>query len=415
VRAFPKRDSRNHRFRLAAFVGALLFALHGCFDVSAHRVGSAFAGILLLGAAMPRPLHRNTSRLAPLAFRAVAILLLTAGLSWLAAAQWQLALPGSLGAEMLRTQVVLANRARSFPTAVSLATRAMAWTPLDWQLYFLRAVALVNQNQPQPALADFRRARFLEPNAWEVPLEEGRVWATSQPPLALVAWREALRRAGRERAEAFRRMIRIAEQFNRNLLGPLEQLSHTHGDLVLAFIERLHQEPFQRAIDRLLDEDPDLHAVSKATRPAFFAMWSERGDLSRLLEEVEQHPDWMAFAWRGVAKYQAQQGDRRGAVELVMRFTPRPALPQINSSASVDELERTLAGDPANYAAGFALYQRQEADGRFDDALNTLRHFTEQRTAPAYFAYLESQAWARRSDWDRAWSAWQRYAAAVHL
>src|SRR5205085_4510478 len=54
-RVFPLREGTNQRFRVAAFIAALLFALHGVLDVSAHRVGTAFTALFLLGLAVRRP------------------------------------------------------------------------------------------------------------------------------------------------------------------------------------------------------------------------------------------------------------------------------------------------------------------------------------------------------------------------
>ena len=45
---FPLRVGTNQGYRLAALIAALLFALHGIIDVSAHWVGRAFAAVLFL-------------------------------------------------------------------------------------------------------------------------------------------------------------------------------------------------------------------------------------------------------------------------------------------------------------------------------------------------------------------------------
>src|SRR5207248_5195468 len=100
---------------------------------------------------------------------------------------------------------IIASRGLNFDEAINLTTRALNWAPLDWELYYLRATAEVGQHEPaQKALDDFRRARFLEPNSDSVPLQEGFVWLRVRQDLALVAWREALRRAGTERKDIFR-------------------------------------------------------------------------------------------------------------------------------------------------------------------------------------------------------------------
>ncbi len=411
-RAFPRDESRNYRLRLGGFVAAALFAIHGLFDVSGHRVGTAMGAVFLLGAALPRDAEARTKWL-PFLFRFVAVALIVCGAAWTASVRWQRPLPGSLGAEMLRDSAASANRSRNYAEATTQATTALAWTPLDWQLYFVRALAEANQRDRRHALDDFRRARFLEPNAYEVPLEEGIVWSTIDARLALPAWREALERAGSERAEAYARMLRQADQFNPRLLPRLHELSMAHSDLVLTYLSRLHGDPFNAAIAELLAKDPELAKLSDTQRAQLLEMWSERGDLAQLAQLIQRHPDWLPAASSGVEKFRAEQRDFRGAVELALRFGVRPALPQITTDRPPTELQQTLAIDPANYAVGFALYRQQRQHGQLDDALLTVRHFTESKRAPAYFYYLEADCWAAKGEWERAWAAYQKFAAAT--
>ena len=75
-------------------------------------------------------------------------------------------------------------------------------------------------------------------------------------------------------------------------------------------------------------------------------------------------------------------------------------------------LESQFRASPDNYAVGFELYRAQKQAGRIDDALNTVRHFSDRRSSPAYFHYLEAQLWAEKQNYDRAWSAWLKFHAA---
>src|SRR5207253_10665081 len=113
-----------------------------------------------------------------------------------------------VGAGNTKQLTIVASRGHNFGEATNLATRALNWAPLDWELYYLRATAEIGQREPtQKALDDFRRARFLEPNSESVALQEGFVWLRVRPDLALVAWREALRRAGPERKDVLRTIV----------------------------------------------------------------------------------------------------------------------------------------------------------------------------------------------------------------
>src|SRR5207245_3972963 len=134
-------------------------------------------------------------------------------------------LPGAVGVGNDKQLAVVASRGHNFGEAIRLTTGALNWAPLDWELYYLRATAEIGQREPvQEALDDFRRARFLEPNSESVPLQEGFVWLRVRPDLALVAWREALRRAGTERKDIFRTMMfsaKLRETAARQIIRPV--------------------------------------------------------------------------------------------------------------------------------------------------------------------------------------------------
>ena len=50
--------------------------------------------------------------------------------------------------------------------------------------------------------------------------------------------------------------------------------------------------------------------------------------------------------------------------------------------------------------------------GRTDEALLTVRHFTERPRPPSYFHFLEGESWAVKGNWERAWKAWEKFDAA---
>ena len=231
-RAFPFVEGTNQWFRLAALIGTLLFALHGLVDVSGHRVGTAFAGIFLFGMTLRRPLRRRASVGLTNSFRVFGLVLVVVGLSWIVAVYREVPLPGSVGVDVEKHLASTANVGRSFNETIERSTRALVWAPLDWQLYFQRALGEVGaQRPPADALDDFRRARFLEPASFEVPYQEGVAWLMRDRLLALTAWREALRRAGAERPELYARMLSTAGTLNPGFSRTLEELGDTQPDL----------------------------------------------------------------------------------------------------------------------------------------------------------------------------------------
>jgi hypothetical protein len=106
----------------------------------------------------------------------------------------------------------------------------------------------VKLKQTQNAVDDFRRARFLEPIAYEVPLAEGNAWLPYFPMLAVTAWREALRRAGPLRPEVYTSML-SASLRSPEVSPILEAIGLSEPDLALPYINRISDASFNHALE----------------------------------------------------------------------------------------------------------------------------------------------------------------------
>ena len=410
-RVFPLRPGTNQGYRLGALIAALLFAIDGIIDVSGHQVGTAFAAIFLLGLSLHRPLCLKPSPWISISFRFVGLLLLGTGLALVVAARGEKLLPGSVGVSSAKQLSALADRDRNFSETIALTTRALLWAPLDWQLYLTRAVAEVELSRSANAIDDFHVARFLEPIAYEVPLAEGNAWLPYQPMLTATAWREALRRAGSLGPEVYASMLSDASLTNPEVGPFLEEIGLSKHDLTLPYLDRLSGARFNGTFAQVLRNDPTLQSFSETEKLALFALWSERGDPEEIFRAVEQDPEWLGYAWLGVAKYKASKGDFRAAYDLIQRYGEPVALPRVVSNLSLQDLENRLRAAPYNAGVGYELYRAQMQNGRVDDALLTVGRFSERPNAPPYFHFLEAQCWAEKQDWERAWNAWQAFQA----
>jgi len=411
-RVFPLRVGTNQGYRLATLIAALLFAIHGIVDVSGHQVGTAFAAIFLLGLSLHRPLSLKRSQWTSISFRFVGLVLLAAGLSLVVAASSAKLLPGSVGVSSAKQLSTQADREGDYNETIALTTRALGWAPLDWQLYLTRAIAEIELNQATNAVDDFRRARFLEPIAYEVPLSEGNGWLQYRPVLAVAAWREALRRAGPLRPEVYSSILSDASLRNPDVSPFLEAIGLSEHDLALPYLDRLSNASFNRALTQLLRNDPNLQSFSETEKLALFAVWSERGNPEEISRAIEQRPEWLGYAWLGMAKYKASKNDFRAAYELAQRYGEPVALPRVATNFSLQDLESRFAAAPYNYGIGYELYRAEVQSGHVDDALLTARHFSERPNSPGYFHFLEAQCWAEKQNWERAWKAWQAFHAA---
>ncbi len=404
---FPLHEGTNQRFRLATLIAVILFALHGLVDVSGHRVGTAYAGIFLLGMALRRPVECRVSKWLAWTFRLIGLVIFLAGMAWIIGTRNELSLPGAVGVEVEMRKASAANQARDFNDAMARTTRALEWAPLKWQLYFSRAIGRVGGRRPRgEAEADFRRARFLEPNAYEVPYQEGIVWLARDPTLTVSAWREAIRRVGAQRVETYAHMLTMAPQEGTIVHRGLEEIGLASPDLALVYLQRATGTDFNGALRKLIEQNPRLDAFSSDERGKLFALWAERGDSDNFLRTVEAHPDWMQDAWLSVARVQAKRKRFREACEIVRRFSKPPTLPQAETDVPLEQLRQKYATNPDNAGIGYQLYREDMKAGLIDDALAIVRHFTERPDSPRYFSALEAEAWAGKGNWERAWNAW---------
>ena len=409
-RVMPLQVGTNQRFRLAALIGVILFALHGLLDVSGHCVATAYCAMFLLGLSLHRPTQLQFSKTIQWTFRILGIVFLAIGLSWTTARRSMAMLPGSVGADNAKQLAAVASRGHNFAGAIDLSTRALNWAPLDWQLYFLRGTAEVAQGEPaQKALDDFRRARFLELNSEAVPLQEGLVWLPSRPELAEIAWREALRRAGTQRQHVFRTMMLTAKLQDPNARAIIRRLAFSERDLALVYFAQLNAEEFRPAFSKFFDVDPDLTAMTAEEKRELFQLWDNRGDINALVAAVNKHPEWLQYTWRSIAKYRGSTGDFHGACELMKKFDSNVAFPAEETGQSIEQLRERVYHTTNDFSAAYSLYRQQMNRGLIDDALTTIRHFTEFRSPPTYFYFLEAQAWAAKNNWERSWNAWQAF------
>lgn len=406
-RAWPLQVGTNQRFRIAALIGALVFALHALINVSAHNPGTAYAALFLLGLSLHRPTHLRLSRAVPWIFRIVGLVLLAVGLAWVVGWRTLAMQPGAVGMRNAKHLAAVASRGRNFTEAIDVVTGALDWAPLDGELYFLRATAELGHrpSSPQVALDDFRRARFLEPNSYSIPLQEGFAWLPLRPELAASAWAEALHRAGNDRPQVFRSIISIASMRNPIARGIIEQLAFKEPLLAVEYLGQLPATEFHDALMKFVEPDPDLTRLTTKEKRELFHLWRERGGLSSLVPVIDRHPDWLPLAWRAVASSRAAAGDYRAACALMQQFGSDAVFPPLDTGHSIEELD-TRAHQENGFRAGLTLYRQQMDRGDIDGALATARYFVGNSQSPAYFHLLEAQALAGKQEWRQSWKAW---------
>jgi hypothetical protein len=464
VRHWPERSAASFYLLSAIAVGVIAFLAHGLVDVSGHRLGTLWPMIFLasllrdsrnedklertgtmnrsglnVGQASRLPSERKvlpTSRRQGVssagempaarygsskepeqrrgvsrAYRLAAVLLAMTASAWLLSAFGAAPFPTSASLERVRRDLVRAHDMRSFDFVIRLANEGLRFAPLNWELYFHRALA---QARLSPHLdemqMDFRRARFLEPNMVAVPFEEGQVWLAREPRLALGAWNAALRRAGPDKAALYRQMLSDAAG-TPEIRDDLRALALDEPELLLVFLAQATPQEAAVELDRVLTEDPTLKTLAREQQKVFFLLWAKHGNKELLHESFRANPAWLETGWPAYALVLAGRGNVQEACELVSSRVAEPALPAFTLQKPVAELRRALLLSTNDFVIGFALYQAQLAANETDDALETLRKLTAAPDCPRYFFYLHAQIAMKRGAWEDAWRAWKKFLA----
>jgi hypothetical protein len=407
-RALPLENKSGESMRRALIVAVIVFAVHGLVDVSGHRPGSLFVALLIAGMALPVRADERASRITPVVFRSLGVvLLLLAG--WWGGSLRGWPVPPTTGT-LARLMTNLQPPRFAPDAAARIATDALRIAPLDWTLYFRRGAAEVTLgNQVDAAQADFAAARALNPFWYALSLEEGQIWINAnEPDLAVDAWADGLHRAGPMAPEAYREMVGRSPEHS-IMRQDLAALAFDRNDYLLALLPTSDPNEAEALIDHLLEVDRRLQDFNAAQRAQLFDAWWAKGDPVQMMEIVHEHPEWDSQTWSYQARFAARENDFHAADDLAAHWVRRPAIPQLASHRPLADLTADFKNDPASLPAGLELFFAQVDAGDPDDALATLHALEQLPHRPAYLAYLAAQLNANKGDWAAAWSAWQDY------
>jgi hypothetical protein len=416
----PLRTADDRPLRTVAAVALLIFAIHGFVDVSGHRIGTMFQAIFVMGLALRgdgegRGPWRMPARWPAWLFRIVGVFLLAVGLTWIAAAQGWVLVPGEQGVEALDQAANRAIQRRDERAIERDMNQALAWEPLGWRLYFRRGDARAYlPGETEAAAEDFRRARYLEPFLGALPMDETLIWLTAgQPDLALSALLDACRREPDRAGEFVGRAVQTARALfpgDPDFVPRLGQIAVDTPAILLAYLDQLEPPESVQFIESCVRQGRALEDLPPAGKTRFFRFWSNRGDTRAMAEAMKRRRDWQELGWRWWAQALAHDGDFQQACSVAERQATAPRIPAIDPSArSLEELERDADATPSDVALALQLSEAQTHAGKLVDAFNTLHRGAAQPDAPVYLRYLEARAAAAAGRWDQAWDAWEAY------
>jgi O-antigen ligase len=407
---FPFTPGTERRLRMAAVISVCAFALHAFFDVSGHRIGSAWPALFLAGTAVHPERTFVVSSWVPRVFRFAGLLLIALSAWWFASIFGMERFPTSAQRYRLDEQLGTAITNQAFPLALDLASKNLRIAPLDWSAYHSRATAEAAQHLRSQAKQDFAIARYLLPfwpDSW---LKQGAAWAIGGDIDDAFATWTAMIRQFPENAPGLYREIYQFVQGDPDLVDRWRILGRENRECLLIFFRSASPAEFQIELNRLLAQDPELKVFDASEKTLVFRAWYDRGDKLDLAEALRTHPDWERIAWQELAHILAEYGDYGAACEIVQKYAQLPTIPDLARDASVANLEMQVRLYPNEVDTAAALCVALAKAGRIDESLLRIEATRRRAGSPSYLAVLEAQLWAGKGDWRKAWSALARFA-----
>lgn len=366
----------DHGLRRGLLCALGAFALHSLVDVPAHRIGSLWPALLIVGLLWPGPSPSTP----PVASR-----LTGRTMRWLPLGMLALAC-GFL----------------------SLAPQELSKrSPLAWQAYFAKAQTGLHQGKPAPeALTEFLRARFLEPHSALLPLVESEIWLQTHPTFAVQAWQETLRREPLRAKERFDRFLRQALTQPGAFSWPtLAQLAGGEPALTAVLLNHAPKEAWDALFPQLKLDSATLLTAEAADREAILAMLSHRMGHETFRQFLEESVDLKAHAAPILAQVHARNGDWKRACHTLLEHTLRP--PTTATTPPLPLVRETYQSHRGKTSAVMRLIEAYLAHQRPAEALPLLEKLESEASTSPSIRRLRFFYHCTREEWEAAWRTYQ--------
>ena len=404
-----KKGRRERRLRRAAGLAFLLSIGHGLIDTPNHDLPQLLL-VVLLGALALRPSRMNRAKgiSAPWLFRAAGAGALLASGVWFATTAGMATPFGMSRSEQdIRKARSLLEKGQA-SGAFDHANRAIAVAPANWEPYFLRAQAALKLGHPDnEAMADFGRARYLEPHVTQICMAEAATWLIYSPANALPAWREALQRDPPLSIYLYRVML--------DSLGPhpelrpaVQDLANKPGLLVI-YLSTATGPEIGQTLQLILQRYPALEGMTGSERQLVVNRWQSSGDKAQLAAFLSSHPALEPDTWQTRAQMLADEGKFEAAFRLLQQYVHPPMSAMADQALGLSQLERDFQLYPSDAKRGLCLYAAQRDRGLWDAAFTTLNKIASLPGRPRHVYFEMATLQAQKGDYPKAWQFAQQY------
>ncbi|PXA05527.1 hypothetical protein DDZ13_01250 [Coraliomargarita sinensis] len=397
-------------YRIVAMAALFVFLLHSFVDVSGHRPGTVYFAILIAALALPHD-KAQLRAYRPLFWRACGAFLVLVGLMWGLGGVTGLPLHSSIAVERKESRIEESIELGDYTNGLDHVDKWIGQRPLDWRAYFQRATLTLSESGARArAAADFRRARFVEPNIGVVALEEGYAWLDYDPERTIAAWRELFSREFENRDSVFRRILNTAER-NQKLLDGLARLSDLYPEFRVYFLNFQSGDFLMQELARDLKNDPRLSLYTREQRTSILKNWIRRGDREAAKEFLQENASGLNQSWWLWSLLHKEQAKFESAVQYIRGALNPPELPEVKvKGVPLERLKREFSVVPGDVMKGTALLHVYIAEGNFQKVREVAQTMiSAQREVPLYVLYWHAESYFHLEDYIETWYAYERY------
>lgn len=384
-------NGRSGAYRTIALIGVIMFLVHGLFDVSGHRPGTAYFAIIFAALALPNPL-KNRPTFKPVIWRCLGAGLLFIGVLWIIGGLFYLPTHSTMALDIEESRAVESRSLHDLDRASQAVDAVIALQPMQWRGYFQRAqIALSRGGDRFEVEQDFRRARFVEPNLEMIAYEEGLVWLPYDVKRTVSAWRDALNRTVGSRSRLIEAILRKAYR-NDALMAGLIELSQAYPDFRARLILYLRGEALSRELEQELLSDPSLGKFTIQQRTAIVKHWIGFGEIDDVEAYLQAFGDTLDSPWFMFAQLRFKQTRLEEAVDMIREGMAVPGIPEVAmGQGQIDSLKRVFFLSTNDFSKGIALIRYYLERAEYREALRVIDALLQLSEPPAYVYYWRAE------------------------
>lgn len=400
----PVRAGRGRRLRWVGGVCGLLLFLHGWVEVSGHRPGTAFLGLLLLAMSSARS-RVVCSRPRPALPLVAGVLFLGFGMGMGLTRFSLISLPGTYTNERAQEQAIEQYREGTLDSTT--LDQWLRQAPLSPILHYYDGLLHHQDRGSADRTADaFEASATLDPYNRFLHIEIARLRAQDDLPAAVALWERLLRLEGDDASRFATEIVRSMPSGSGR--DALWMLSLRYPLLLFPLVSSADADELARW-SVLVFQGPPPEGENNIE--ALLLHWSQISGIELLYDALRSSPAWLERAWLVEALWLRDQRKHEEAAKILRQHLEWNIgdVPQV-SLESMEKLQKRLLRNGNDPMARIQLATYYYLEKRYREAITHGEAIISSMEKPPLYLYgMIGDAACEQGDWQKAFDYFYRY------